>query len=141
MFSKPGTGGPTSDGSYLSALDDGRGYYVTGTPPGGQAPKWFGQFFGYGALSAWPAYRLGGPQPEVPGSVDVAFDRQAIPNATQVRITITAPSGTTTHTVCDISPCRVRLDRRQGDHLMAIDYLFAQDARAAAGKTAILAAR
>jgi hypothetical protein len=141
MFSKPGTGGPAADGYYVSDLEDGRGWYMIGTPPAGQSPKWFGQFFGYGALSTWPAYRLGGPQPEARQTVVVGFDREAIPNVRQVRITITAPSGTTTRTVCDISPCQVSVDGRQGDHLMALEYLGAQGDRAAAGEAAILAIR
>jgi hypothetical protein len=63
MFSKPGTGGPNPDGRYIDALEDGTGWYMIGAPPVGQAPKYFGMFFGFNALSAWPAYRVGGPQP------------------------------------------------------------------------------
>jgi len=45
MWSKPGTGGPNPDGIYIEGMDDGTGY-MAGTPPTGQAPKYFGQFFG-----------------------------------------------------------------------------------------------
>jgi hypothetical protein len=62
MFSKPGAGGPNADGYYISALDDGNGWYMIGTPPTGQAPKYFGMFFGFSSLSAWPGYRIGGLQ-------------------------------------------------------------------------------
>ncbi len=62
MFSKPGSGGPNADGSYISALDDGNGWYMIGAPPMGQAPKYFGMFFGFSSLSAWPGYRVGGLQ-------------------------------------------------------------------------------
>jgi hypothetical protein len=40
--------------SYVNSYDDG-GWYMTGTPPTGDTPKWFGQAFGVSALSAWPA--------------------------------------------------------------------------------------
>jgi hypothetical protein len=60
MFSKPGAGGPDPDGLYVDALNDGNGWYMTGVPPIGKAPKYFGMFFGFGALSGWPAYRAGG---------------------------------------------------------------------------------
>jgi hypothetical protein len=46
------------DGSYVSDYDDG-GWNMSGTPPIGDAPKYFGQAFGVSALSAWPGYRLG----------------------------------------------------------------------------------
>jgi hypothetical protein len=64
MWAKPTTcpAGSTvcvPDGIYLSQFDDG-GVDVSGTPPGGAAPKWFGQMWGVSALSSWPATRLGG---------------------------------------------------------------------------------
>jgi hypothetical protein len=57
MWSKPGTGGPSPDGTYITAMDD-TGFYMTGSPPIGQSPKYFGQFFGVTSLSDWPAIRI-----------------------------------------------------------------------------------
>jgi hypothetical protein len=34
---------------------------MTGTPPTGDTPKWFGQAFGVSALSSWPGYRISQP--------------------------------------------------------------------------------
>jgi hypothetical protein len=68
MFSKPGTGGPNPDGSYIDALNDGNGWYMIGVPPIGKAPKYFGMFFGFGALSGWPAYRAGSAQAQTGGA-------------------------------------------------------------------------
>jgi hypothetical protein len=85
QWAKPGTcpSGSTicvPDGSYVNSYDDG-GWYMTGTPPTGDTPKWFGQAFGVSALSAWPAYRIGGPQlqPGPPGYV--GFNLAGVPDA------------------------------------------------------------
>jgi hypothetical protein len=66
MWAKPGTCPSGSvvcvpDGFYADSYDD-TGWYMTGTPPVGQAPKWFGDVWGFSGLSAWPAVRVGGPQ-------------------------------------------------------------------------------
>jgi hypothetical protein len=50
------------DGQYLGDLNDGVGWYMTGTPTGHGWHKYFGMFFGIGAGSDWPAYRAGGPR-------------------------------------------------------------------------------
>jgi hypothetical protein len=90
MFSKPGTGGPDPDGYYVDSLNDGNGWYMTGVPPIGTAPKYFGMFFGFSSLSAWPAYRIGGPQPQTGGNATVPAPVRAIPGAARLRITTTA---------------------------------------------------
>jgi hypothetical protein len=56
MWSKPATGGPNPDGMYIIGMNDD-GFYLTGVPPVGQSPKYFGQFFGVNSLSNWPAIR------------------------------------------------------------------------------------
>jgi hypothetical protein len=48
-----------SDGTYLDQFDPG-GIDISGTPPTGAAPKWFGQMWGISSLSAWPAIRING---------------------------------------------------------------------------------
>jgi hypothetical protein len=67
MWAKPGTCPSGSvmcapDGTYVDAYDDNTGWYMVGTPPAGQSPKWFGDIWGFSGLSAWPAARIGGLQ-------------------------------------------------------------------------------
>jgi hypothetical protein len=123
MFSKPGTGGPNPDGSYLGDLEDGSGFYMTGIPPIGQAPKWFGLFFGFGDGAAWPGYRVGGPQQIVNNQLKVGFNMASIPGAEKVRVSVTAPSGRIIQAECSVSPCSVATDARQGHSLIGIQYL------------------
>ena len=62
QWAKPGTCpvGSTvcvSDGFYVNSYDNGQGF-VTGPPPQGSNPKWFGQSFGVNGTASWPAMRL-----------------------------------------------------------------------------------
>jgi hypothetical protein len=123
MFAKSGTCSTlvcAPDGEYVRGLDDG-GYMMTGAPPGGN--RWFGSFFGFGNLSAWPAYRVGGLQPSKPQRGYVAFNLGQIRGATKARVTVTAPSGNATEVECNSSPCAVTVDGRQGKHLFQLQYL------------------
>ena len=139
MFSKPGKGGPNPDGYYVSDLDDETGSYMVGTPPLGKSPKWFGVFFGIGDLSSWPAIRLAGPTQRHDQNIAVGFAAGAVPNGSLSRITVTAPSGKETLTVCSTSPCGVTVDPRQGAHLMRMEYLAPDGAIAASSESTILA--
>ena len=122
MFSKPGTGGPNPDGYYIDSLDDGCGWYMIGAPPTGKAPKYFGMFFGFSALSAWPAYRVGGLQAGgATGSVKI--DLRRIRGATRARILAVAPSGRVETTECRSTGCAVDVDPRQGTYVVRIEYL------------------
>jgi hypothetical protein len=141
MFSKPATGGPNPDGFYISDLDTGTGWYMIGTPPIGQSPKWFGLFFGFGGLSAWPAYRLAGGQPAVLRSIAVGLAMETVPNATEVVITITEPSGKVSQTACSASPCEVTIDQNRGDPLIRFDYRSSSSALLVPSETTILSAR
>jgi hypothetical protein len=127
QWAKPGTcpSGSTicvPDGSYVNSYDDG-GWYMTGTPPTGDTPKWFGQAFGVSALSAWPAYRIGGPQlqPGPPGYV--GFNLAGVPDAAQARIAITTPDGQTSNTDCGPSPCFIARDKGQGSSQIRLEFL------------------
>jgi hypothetical protein len=65
-WAKPGTcpAGSTlcvSDGYYMPSYDAG-GWWVSGTPPAGTNPKWFGMPFGLNPQASWPAMRLVGSQ-------------------------------------------------------------------------------
>jgi hypothetical protein len=127
-FAKPGTcpSGSTvclPDGEYQGGFDDGNGWSMTGTPPVGQAHKYFGMFFGIGAGAAWPAYRIGGPQGVTRRQVYVGFNGARIPGAAGVRATATAPDGESIQVSCSSSPCAVPIDARQGEHIFRIEYL------------------
>ena len=66
MYAKTGycsAGSPicVPDGQYLTDLNSGIGWYVTGDPVNNKWHKYFGMFFGIGAGADWPAYRIGGP--------------------------------------------------------------------------------
>lgn len=127
MWAKPSTCQDGSalcvpDGSYITSFDN-NGWYMTGTPPTGQAPKWFGQMWGFSGLSAWPAYRVGGPQPQIGARVYVGFDPATIRGAVSLRITSTAPNGAVWRTECATSPCVLNTDGTAGDQIMTLEYL------------------
>ncbi len=84
--------------------------------------KWPGFFFGMGMAHQWPAVRLGGVQAPVITSRSVSFDLLSVPGATQVRVTVTAPSSATSAFTCTASPCVVTVDDRQGDHWAQVQY-------------------
>jgi len=122
MYSKPGTGGPNPDGSYVSDLDDATGYYMIGTPPLGSAPKYFGMFFGFGDDSSWPAYRVGGPLPVHTRTIRISTEHPR--GATAMHVTVTEPNGATTEMLCGFSSCTATVDGRQGDPAIDLEYLF-----------------
>ena len=79
-----------------------------GEPP---PPKWFGQYFGFGDYSSWPAVRLGGAAASATQQVYITFSLASVANAANVLVAITAPNGITTSTSCTASPCAVTLPR------------------------------
>jgi hypothetical protein len=145
MWAKPGTcpAGSTvcvPNGSYLNAYDDGGGY-MTGAPPGGQMPKWFGDVWGFSGLSAWPAVRLGGLQPSSPRTVYVGFDLRGVPGAAKVGVTTTAPDGTVSQVQCSSSPCSVPAPGPPGDRLIQLQYLSGSGKILAAGEASLVPAQ
>lgn len=120
MYSKPGTGGPNPDGSYVSDLDD-TGYYMTGTPPLGSAPKYFGMFFGFGDNSTWPAYRVG--KPSAPSTRVVRLATAHPPDAQKMRLTVTEPDGSVSYAECGFAQCGVMVDGRLGDPSVTAEFL------------------
>lgn len=112
-----GMGGP-------QATDKLFGYFNI-VPATGGSGKWkdYAYAAGAGYAMAYPAYRLGGVKPPQEQSVDVDFDLSSVAGATQVRVTVTQPSGAAAQTVCSISPCSVAVDARQGAHWMQMEYL------------------
>jgi hypothetical protein len=130
MFAKPGTCPAGSslcvpDGQYISDLNDGTGWNMTGTPWGNGWHKYFGMVFGFGASHDWPAYRVGGPQVRRRRPIRLGFDMQSVAGATAVRVSMIAPNGEVTETPCSSSPCTVTMDDRQGDHIFRLEYLSA----------------
>ena len=133
MYAKTGYCSPRSpvcvpDGQYLSDLNSGTGWYMTGDPVNNKWHKFFGMMFGIGAASDWPAYRIGGPRPRTRRAVSVAFNMASVPGAVAVRVSTIAPTGEKIDTPCTSSPCTATIDDRQGDHLFQLQYLSAQGA-------------
>lgn len=58
-----GPGGANSGPSFNTGYNLPAGFYMIGTPPGGQAQKYHGQCCGQGANWAWPGIRIGGVIP------------------------------------------------------------------------------
>jgi hypothetical protein len=98
--------------NYMSQFDTSLGYGVAfmlgGTPP---EDKWFGQYFGFGDYSAWPAVRLGGVAATTTRTVYVGFNLAGVANAAKVVVTVTDADGTGSSTVCTTSPCAVTAPR------------------------------
>jgi hypothetical protein len=137
MYSKPGTSSQfPGDGQYISDLNDGQSFMDSGH--GGN--KWLGFFFGFDNGAAWPGYRVGGVQPGDFRRAYVAFGLAGVRGATQVRVTTTAPDSTISETVCSSSPCAVTVDRRQGDHLIQLQYLSASGAILASTESPVIQA-
>jgi hypothetical protein len=84
--------------------------------------KWPGFYFGMGMTHQWPAVRLGGVAPEQSRALPVAFNLASVATATQVTIRVTAPSGAKSQITCSTSPCMVKIDGRQGQHLVRLEY-------------------
>ena len=55
----------------------------------------------------------------------VEFGLASVRNATQVRVTLIKPDGSTFTNTCAISPCQVIADAREGVHLVTLTYLSA----------------
>lgn len=130
MYAKTGycsTGSPicVPDGQYLADLNSGIGWYVTGDPMNDKWHKWFGMFFGIGAGSDWPAYRIGEARPRIGRPIRVAFNMAGVPAAAAVRVIAIAPNGEEIETSCASSPCTVTIDDRQGDYIFQLEYLSA----------------
>ena len=89
--------------------------------------KWTGFFFGMGMAHQWPAVRLGGVAAPMPRTLSVTCNISSVPNATQCRVTLTKPDGSTVTNTCTTSPCPVTADAREGDHLLEVDYLSASN--------------
>jgi hypothetical protein len=109
--SAPCNNSVTRGGNYLTGWDldvNGGGWWLSATTP---QPKWFGQFFGFGDYSSWPAVRLGGALSSAAQQVYIAFSLASVANAAKVVVAVTTPFGTTASTTCAASPCSVTLPR------------------------------
>jgi hypothetical protein len=87
--------------------------------------KWPGFCFGIGMSHQWPAVRVGGVQGAQNEQALVEYDLAAAPSAEKVEIVIIKPSGAKTTYPCAASPCRVMVDKRQGTHVVQLNYLSA----------------
>jgi len=89
------------------------------------AGKWWGFFWGYGRTQSWVSARQGCVSAPINRTLNVGFNLASIPNATQVRVTLTKPDGTSVTNTCTSSPCAVIADAREGSHLVTLTYLSA----------------
>jgi hypothetical protein len=94
---------------------------MTDLPPDGS--HWFGEFFGFNNLSAWPASRMGRIPTANRRAKYVAFNLGQVRGAVGVRVTATEPNGEQTSVECSASPCPVSVDIRQGRALIEMQYL------------------
>jgi hypothetical protein len=145
LWAKPGTCPSGSivcvpDGIYLDGMDDG-GFYISGAPPIGTAPKWFGQFFGITALATWPAIRLGGPLPLQLETIYIADNLSAVPGSTALQVTTTAPNGQVAVTTCSSTPCAVQIDSRLGNHLIQPSFVSSSGKVVASSQIPIIVSR
>jgi hypothetical protein len=89
------------------------------------AGKWWGFFWGYGRNQSWVSARQGCVSAPINQTLNVGFNLASVPNATQVRVILTKPDGTTVTNTCSSSPCAVIADAREGSHLVTLTYLSA----------------
>jgi hypothetical protein len=127
MWAKPGTcpAGSTvcvPDGIYMDQFDPG-GTDISGTPPLGAAPKWFGQEWGISSLSSWPATRLGGALLNGNRTFYLGFHLSTVPGAVSVQVVATGPDGQESYTKCNTSPCAVAVNGAPGARLVELQYL------------------
>ena len=78
-----------------------------------------------GLAHQWPAVRLGGVQHAQNQKVFIPFNLAGVPKADHVEMTVMQPSGVRMTVSCSSSPCPVTVDKRQGKHLVQINYLSA----------------
>ena len=88
--------------------------------------KWPGFCFGMGMSHQWPAARVGGVQPAQNEAALVEFDLASVPSAEKVEMIVLKPSGAKSSYACTNTPCKVMVDRRQGRHIVKINYLSAE---------------
>jgi hypothetical protein len=83
--------------------------------------KWPGFFFGVGMAHQWPAARVGGVAPPQYRTVTIPLDN---PSGRTARAAVVAPSGAQSVFPCEsTSSCTIKVDDRQGDHWVQIQYL------------------
>jgi hypothetical protein len=87
--------------------------------------KNFGEGSGAPAAQTYLAARLGGPAAAQNVAVDVPTPMLALPFINEAYVLVTDPSGATSLSVCESSPCRVMMDARQGNSLARTIYLSA----------------
>lgn len=87
--------------------------------------KWPGFCFGMAMSHQWPAARVGGVEAAQNEVALVEIDLASVPSAEKVEIIVLKPSGAKSTYACASSPCKVMVDKRQGTHIVNVNYLSA----------------
>jgi hypothetical protein len=125
VWGKPGTGGLTSDATYLT---DPESFWTplgdASVVAGRLSWKWFGYMAGTGQNWAWLSSRVGGLASAQTRTMKVSARIADHPSATELLVVVTDPQGNITEsTVCASSPCAITTpDARQGDHLYQVKW-------------------
>jgi len=134
MWGKPGTNPVVAspDGLYDNNFDgsgcSGCGSYLEA---GSSGDKFFGQHFGISDQATWPVARAGGALAQV--TVYVGVRMADVPNATQLQVTYTEPSGAVSvPVVCAASPCQVTVSKVANQ--LQVAYLSSGNAVLASGQ-------
>lgn len=118
-------GGPFSDANYVRT-NDGK-------------HKTFGFWWGIGNTPSWSAARLGGLSAPINRTLSIGFRLADVPGATQVRVTLIKPDGSSTTTTCSTSPCAVTADAREGQHSYTLTFLSASSQTLSANPATLIA--
>jgi hypothetical protein len=116
-YTAPGYCAPADQ---LTEQNGSAGAASPGIFPPYNSGKWTGFFFGMGMAHEWPAIRLGSVQPTRKVNTSVPFSLPA--GASQVQVTLTAPSGAVGAPFVCTSTCSTTTDARQGAYWAHLVY-------------------
>ena len=126
---------PGYDGTYAQDMDPLNSGFFWGT----MNPKWLGFFWGMGRNAAWLGARQGGLSARQPITVYVAGHMGLVPNASQMQLIVTEPTGIVDASlICTSLPCAVTLNQTLGNALLQTNYLSRSGATLSTGSPTIV---
>jgi hypothetical protein len=145
QFGGPGSG-PNSDGYVVDMIAASLDCGAPNPPPCVQSGnayanmgKNINEAMGAPGADNELGWRLGGLSPLVNRTLYFDFNLASVPGATQVRVTLTEPSGAVVTQTCSGSPCAAVADARQGVVVGQLTYLSAAGSPLTMGDPTILA--